>query len=172
VIEYEQNQGKGFALRKGVEAIDAAAYVVTDIDFPYTLESMLAVLTTIKEGKALIAAGNRNYDYYDNINSARSKISRLLRWLIRMLLKLPIDDTQCGLKAFHESIKPLFLAVKTNRYLFDLEFIVRATKVENNSIVPVAVELRKGIVLTKLPAFIIFQELNNFLRIILIRIRK
>ncbi len=169
IIEYEKNKGKGFALRKGVEAIEAATYMITDIDFPYTLESMMAISKTIQNGTGLIAAGNRNYNYYDNINSARSKISRLLRYFIRLLLNISIDDTQCGLKAFHASVKPLFLAVKTNRYLFDLELIVRAEKAKNISIVPVPVELRKGISLSRLPAFIIFQELGNFIRIILMR---
>ena len=49
VVSYEQNRGKGYALRQGVAATEADFYIVTDADFPYTPDSMLRVATTLRE---------------------------------------------------------------------------------------------------------------------------
>ena len=35
-INYKHNMGKGYAVRKGVEAAQGAYIIYTDIDFPYT----------------------------------------------------------------------------------------------------------------------------------------
>src|SRR5690606_7540672 len=45
VLSYPHNMGKGFALRTGVQRSLAAVIVYTDIDFPYTLDSMYRVIS-------------------------------------------------------------------------------------------------------------------------------
>ncbi|MCZ2355191.1 MAG: glycosyltransferase [Bacteroidia bacterium] len=46
-IGYPENQGKGYALRKGVSAVTSDYYIITDIDFPYTTASIAAILETL-----------------------------------------------------------------------------------------------------------------------------
>jgi glycosyltransferase involved in cell wall biosynthesis len=172
VHRFDSNQGKGAALRKGMSSITADYYLLTDIDFPYTTDSMLFIFTELIKPKGSdISAGNRSAAYYEKVPGFRAVLSRSLRSLIRRRLKLPFDDTQCGLKAMNEKGKQVFLSTKTNRYLYDLEFIVKASSNPSLKIKPVAVELRDGIVMRRMSPRILFQEASNFLKIILFRHR-
>lgn len=166
------NQGKGAALRFGIANVSADVYIVTDIDFPYTTDSILHILEALLQSDpADISAGNRSASYYDKVPGFRSLLSRSLRSLIRWRLQLPFDDTQCGLKGMNEKGKRIFLSTKTNRYLYDLEFIVKAASDPSLKIKPVAVQLREGIVMRRMSPGILLQEASNFLKIIFFRHR-
>ena len=168
-LENETNKGKGNALRKAVTAVTAKSYLLTDIDFPYRAESMLAVYKQVISTAVYIAAGSRNEVYYNKIGTGRQLLSKMLRFGIRSLFSISIDDTQCGLKGFSEKAKPVFLNCVTNRYLYDLEFIVRAHKEKELRIAAVPVQLREGIELRKMALHIILQEIKSFFNILKIR---
>ncbi len=169
ILHNEKNYGKGYTLRKAADAIQATCFMVTDVDLPYTTESMFAVYKELKTGTCDIAAGNRNKDYYKQIHGFRRNLSLLLRYFIRKRLNLFADDTQCGLKGFNETGKQLFLQTKINRYLFDLEFMVKACSSKTIRLQSVPVIVRNGIVLRRMPFKIIIQETGNFLRILFFR---
>lgn len=168
-LENETNKGKGHALRKAVTAVNAKSYLLTDIDFPYRAESMLVVYEQLSSTTVDIAAGSRNEVYYNKIGTCRQLLSKMLRFGIRSLFSISIDDTQCGLKGFSEKAKPVFLNCVTNRYLYDLEFIVRAHKEKQLRIVAVPVQLREGIELRKMALHILLQEIKSFFNILKIR---
>ncbi|MBK8555529.1 MAG: glycosyltransferase [Lewinellaceae bacterium] len=160
VVHYTENRGKGFALRQGVAASDADFHLVTDIDFPYTQDSMLRIASVVME-KGGIAAGNRDTAYYDKVPAFRRWLSRSLRWLLRNIFHQPIDDSQCGLKAFDQAGRAVFLQTGIDRFLFDLEFLMLANgKV---TITPVPVQLREGVVFSKVGWKILATEGRNFL---------
>ncbi len=160
VVDYQQNRGKGFALRQGVAGSDADFYLVTDADFPYTIESMIRVVRVLL-AQGGIAAGNRDTAYYERVPLFRKWLSQLLRWLLRHVLRQPIDDSQCGLKGFDNAGKALFLKTTIDRFLFDLEFLMLANgKVR---ITPVQVELRESVVFSKVGWKILATEGRNFL---------
>ncbi|MBI2730161.1 MAG: glycosyltransferase family 2 protein [Sphingobacteriales bacterium] len=165
IINNKVNKGKGNALRTGVAATVAGFYILTDIDFPYTNESMLAVYEGEKKG-ADVAMGTRDHLYYKNVSWYRAALSKMLRFFIRNLLKIPFDDTQCGLKGFNEKGKAVFLQTTINRYLFDLEFTMLAARNKNIKLVPLPVELRAGIRLSKMPLKILLQEAVNFIKLL------
>ncbi|MBL7827383.1 MAG: glycosyltransferase, partial [Saprospiraceae bacterium] len=82
VVSYEENRGKGYALRQGVQRSEADFHLITDADFPYTLESMKRIVESlIKNGG--IAAGNRDTAYYAHVPMFRRWISKILRWMLR-----------------------------------------------------------------------------------------
>src|SRR5690606_33159832 len=66
-IEYIDNKGKGFALRKGVAAADTEIIIYTDIDFPYSVASISELFNTIHTGGYDIAIGIKNDLYYANV---------------------------------------------------------------------------------------------------------
>lgn len=170
-LENEINMGKGYTLRKGVAMVSASFYILTDIDLPYQTESMLAVYNEL-QNKSTVAAGNRNDVYYNQIGNGRHLLSKFLRFTIRSLFGISIDDTQCGLKGFAAQAKPVFLSCVTNRYLYDLEFIVRAHKAKDISITPVPVQLREGIQLRNMAWRVLLQEIRSFFTILKIRYSK
>ena len=164
IISYDKNQGKGFALRTGVAAAAGQLIIYTDVDFPYTKESLRYVYNTLSNEQVDVVAGKRSDEYYTHLPPSRVRISLFLKFLIRSFLRIPIDDTQCGLKGFNQAGKKVFLSTSINRFLFDLEFIFLSAR-KNLSIKPVNVELREGFELSTMPWKILLQESGNFAKI-------
>lgn len=163
VVAYSENRGKGYALRQGVAAATGDYFIVTDADFPYTPASMRRIADTLITAGG-IAAGNRALAYYDQVPPFRRRLSQLLRWVLRTLLRLPVDDSQCGLKGFDEAGKSIFLKTRIERFLFDLEFLMLANGRIKVTAVPV--ELREGVVFSKIGFRILLTESVNFLRLV------
>ncbi len=161
-FSYHPNHGKGHALRAGVEASKGDFQIYTDIDFPYTDASFLAIFETLVSGTADIAAGIRDAEYYTHVPAARRFISKVLRWMLKTFLRIKIQDTQCGLKGFNAKGKQLFLQTRIDRFLFDLEFIFLASSTPDLKIVPVEVELKPGVVFSKARIGILLRESLNF----------
>lgn len=162
-ISYTENQGKGYALRKGVEAAKGDYIVYTDIDLPYTHESFLKVMEALKQGNDVVV-GIRSEEYYTHLPKSRVYISKFLRSLIRFFLRIPTDDTQCGLKGFNQKGREVFLSTTINRHLFDLEFVFLSAR-KKLKIKTVEVELRPEVVLSQMNWKILLQEFGNFLKI-------
>ncbi len=164
IISYAANKGKGYALREGTKAANGELIIYTDIDFPYTHQSFLKIYSALANDKVDVAMGVRNREYYEHIPKTRVRISKLLRFFIKKFLRIPSDDTQCGLKGFNQTGKEVFLQTTINRYLFDLEFIFLAAR-KKAVIKTVEVELRSGIQLSSMRWKILLQESGNFLKI-------
>lgn len=161
---YTKNKGKGYALRTGIKLSKADHCLVTDIDFPYTNQSMVNVVHSLLQHHGLII-GHRKADYYQKVPFFRRSLSKAFRLSLKLFLKIEVNDTQCGLKAMGLQAKQLFLKTKVNGYLYDLEHI---TLIEKNKI-PVSrvtVELKDGIQFTNMKPKILIKEFTNFMKII------
>jgi glycosyltransferase involved in cell wall biosynthesis len=163
VVSYAINRGKGYALRQGVAALEADGYLVTDADFPYDLPSMRRVVECLKAHGG-VAAGNRDAAYYDRVPGFRKQLSKTFRWFLRNVMRQPIADSQCGLKAFDAAGKAVFLQTTIDRFLFDLEFLMLASRAM--TVHPVPVELREGVVFSPMGMNVLATESGNFLHLI------
>lgn len=164
---YSQNKGKGFALRHGVRQANANFIIYTDIDFPFTNQSMLNVMDALVTHNYDVVAGFRNQDYYlKKMSGFRVLLSKAFRFFISKGLAMPITDTQCGLKGFNTAGKETFLQTTINRYLFDFEFIYQACRSKSLTVVPVAVELKENVQFSKMRFKIVLQELFNLLKVL------
>ena len=161
---YEQNRGKGHALRRGFRQSDAALAITTDIDFPYENESMVRVYEVLAEKGGLIL-GHRRGDYYNKVPLFRKMLSVSFRAALRLLLNLNVNDTQCGLKGLDKSAKAVFLQTEIPTYLYDLEF-VRKINLAGVPIHRVSVELKDSVVFTNMKFSILVAEFRNFLKIL------
>lgn len=165
-ITYKENKGKGYALRKGVKVSTSAYIIYTDIDWPYTENSMIGLINELsKDVDAVI--GTRNMDYHVHLPPARRKISRFLKKINSGLLRLKVNDTQAGLKGFRNNIRELFLKTTINRYLFDLEFIKLLSQSRNIKVIGYPVQLREGVKFSKMNSKILLSEAGNFLVVLL-----
>lgn len=160
------NKGKGAALRKGV-ALSKADYVIfTDIDFPYTFDSLLSLSHRLLDNKQDIVVGYRPESYYNSTPGQRKRVSKLLRWVNKNIFRLPVSDTQCGLKGFNIKGKKAFLETTINRYLFDLEFLMIATKKNHKlKVSPQEVTLREGVIFSTLNTWIYLTEIGNIFKL-------
>lgn len=128
-ISYPENRGKGYALRKGMEASCSSMAIYTNWNFPYDLESMRSVIKRLEEGYDVVV-GARNNDFY------RHAGLDLLRWIVSIFLWLQnwvvlgirISDTQGGLTGMSRKGKGLLLKTRINQFLFDTEFIYLASR--------------------------------------------
>lgn len=168
-IQRNENKGKGYTLREGVGKTESAKVVYTDIDFPYERQSLLAVIRALDQSD--VAIGVRSEEYYHNMPPIRVWVSKGLRLCIRLFLRIPTDDTQCGLKGFNTKGKTVFLSTTIDRYLFDLEFVFLASR-EKLNIQKVPVRLKEGIFLSNLNFEILWREARNFLKVFVTAIFK
>jgi glycosyltransferase involved in cell wall biosynthesis len=163
-ISYPENRGKGHALRQGVRQSTADFIIYTDIDWPYTEESMIGLIYKLVYD-ADVVVGIRDQAYYAQLPPARRRISIALRKINAKMLRLKVDDTQAGLKGFRSNIKDVFLSSTIDRYLFDLEFIFLLSGSKEIVLSGYPIMLRPGITFPKMNWKILFQEAGNFINI-------
>ncbi len=167
LIQYAQNRGKGYALRQGVKAVSADLMIYTDIDFPYTEASFMAIYQGLVAGNEVVP-GHRGDAYYLNTPFFRKLISKFLRWTLKTFLRLPTDDSQCGIKGFNKKGAEVFLATKIDRFLFDLEFIKLASR-RKLAIQKAEVTLKPDVVFSKVSLKILAREAVNFFKVVFSR---
>jgi len=163
-ISYALNKGKGFALREGVKETKTDLIIYTDIDFPYTLKSIEAMIVELQNGSE-VTLGHRGENYYKKTPWFRKIISKSLRLFLKTFLRLPTDDSQCGIKGFNSIGKQAFLDTNIDRFLFDLEFIKLASRRKMNC-KTVDVTLKPNVVFSKVNLKILVTEALNFLKVL------
>jgi glycosyltransferase involved in cell wall biosynthesis len=169
---YVRNKGKGAALRMGMEHSNADFAIYTDIDFPYTTDSFLSIWNALHTGEQDVVAGVKNAAYYAQVPTGRKLISRLLRSMIRIFLRIPISDTQCGLKGMNAAGRTVFCSTTIERYLFDLEFIYLSAHTRNLRMQAIPIELKDGTRFSRMNPRVLLEESLNFVRIIFRRIAR
>jgi glycosyltransferase involved in cell wall biosynthesis len=167
-VKYEVNHGKGYAVRQGAALAEGDIIIYTDIDFPYTTQSITNIYTTLKNNECDVAAGVKNEDYYKHVPFSRRVISKNFRRLIKVFLSIPITDTQCGLKGFKKELKSLFLKTTIERYLFDLEFIRNSYK-KGFRVKAIPIEIKPEVTFRIINYRVLLPELLNFVKLLLQR---
>jgi glycosyltransferase involved in cell wall biosynthesis len=164
IVEYEANRGKGHALRRGVAEASTDYVIFTDVDFPYSHESFMRIWEALAAGSD-VAIGHRDASYYAHVPFVRRVISRSFRFVVERTFRLRTSDTQSGLKGFNARGRDYFLATRTDRYLFDLEFVHACSRDPRLRLTPVPVELNPGVTFRRMSPRVLFLELVNLLRI-------
>ena len=163
-VDYKENRGKGYALRQGVAKVESGLIIYTDIDFPYEEESLLSLYKTLKEGHDAVL-GHRGQEYYSKTPFFRKIISKTLRWILKVFLRLPTDDSQCGIKGFNSNGAKVFMDTRIDRFLFDLEFIKLCAK-RKLDIKKAEVELKPNVIFSKVNFRILAAESLNFFKVL------
>lgn len=161
---YDENQGKGYAIRYGVGKSLEDNIIFTDVDFPYGTSSILEMVEKLENGADLVLA-LRNESYYSNISTSRKIISKILKLTIKTFFRVPISDTQGGLKALSLKAKNQLLNTTINRYLFDLELVKLCSK-QKLKIIGIGCTLKPNIILSSVGLNILKNEFSNFIKIL------
>ncbi len=128
VITYHPNRGKGYAVKKGVEACHGKYILFTDADNSTRIEEFDKFYPHLKEHGVVI--GSRYLP--ESLIVIRQPwyrvfIGRFANWLIQFFLLDGLKDTQCGFKAFqHHAAKAIFSRLKVARFGFDIEVLAIA----------------------------------------------
>jgi glycosyltransferase involved in cell wall biosynthesis len=168
ILQYTKNKGKGFALRYGMQQSTAPFKLYTDLDFPFMLDSMIQIITALSNG-ADIVLGKREKSYVQQLYPYRKFLSKLSKVFNESFLRMKTTDTQGGLKAFNENGQAIFLKTKINRYLFDTEFILLASKQKNISVQEISIATKPGIHLSEMGFSVLKKEIVGVFRLLKIQ---
>lgn len=165
LISYEENRGKGYAVKRALKNSEADYFVYTDIDFPFETKGIVEAFRELKKG-ADVVAGQRIRVSKEGLRFKRVFFSVIWRFFVKFFMRLPVRDTQCGLKGLSKKGKGLLLKTRLNRYLFDFEFIVRSIKSPDIKIQEIVVDPKPGIEPTQIKLRIFLLELIDIFRVL------
>jgi len=127
VIRYEQNRGKGHAVKVGLQAAKADIALFTDADLSTPIEEMPKLVDPIRTGEFDVTFGSRALDRSligTHQPWRREQGGKVMNLIIRTMSGLPFADTQCGFKAFNMTkFRPLLDLMTIDRFGFDVEFL-------------------------------------------------
>jgi dolichyl-phosphate beta-glucosyltransferase len=127
VIRYEENRGKGYAVRTGLAAAKADIALFSDADLSTPIEEMSKLIVPIRDGEYDVTFGSRGLDLSTigtHQSWLRERGGRFMNLVIRTMSGLPFADTQCGFKAFNMTrYRPLLDVMTIDRFGFDVEFL-------------------------------------------------
>jgi glycosyltransferase involved in cell wall biosynthesis len=165
VVHSAVQQGKGAAVRRGLEARDADYYAFTDSDYPFRPESFQAVVEELLRGADLVF-GKRSAAYRRNLPKSRKRISTVLEFFNRHALGLKHPDTQCGLKGFSQKGRDLALQTQSKGFLLDLELALLAGRAPDLNWTAVYVETREGLEFSKMNSSTLGRELLELMKLL------
>lgn len=166
-INSEVNQGKGGALRDAVRQTTGKWVIYTDADYPYLIANAVEMFHLLSSDAADVVVGVRDEQYYDQLPLGRKIFSLSLKVMNYLFFpQLKVKDTQSGLKGFNQKGKEIFLKTRIPAFLFDMEFLVLASKRPDIRIQWIYVQAREGIVFSTMRAKTILTELANFASIL------
>jgi glycosyltransferase involved in cell wall biosynthesis len=169
-IDLQINQGKGGALRDAVRQTTGKWVIYTDADYPYLIDNAVEMFRLLSTDAADVVVGVRDEQYYDQLPLGRKIFSLSLKLMNYVFFpQLKVKDTQSGLKGFNQKGKEIFLKTRIPAFLFDMEFLVLASKRSDIRIEWIYVQAREGIVFSTMRAKTILTELANFASILFSR---
>lgn len=133
IVHMEKNVGKAEAVRAGAlslyqdSSIDYIGFI--DADLSTDFNDFKALVQTLKDDEKLeMVYGSRNKEESQHVdrNFFRNIFSKIIKTFIYLILRLPIEDTQCGAKVFkRELIGIAFMTPFLTRWLFDIEIFIK-----------------------------------------------
>lgn len=165
IAEYDMwGQGKGMTLKRGSLKATGDYIVWIDADYelpPEQIKNLFAVNTDIVVGCKLHKDSKVDY------TPIRRMVSLICYWITKLLFRLPIHDTQTGLKLFKKEVLDRVLPLTHIKgYAFDVEVLVLAKKMGYTiGEIPVTVKSKEGqSSITLVSLWITFWDMISILR--------
>ncbi len=132
VVGYEQNRGKGCAVRTAMLEADGDILLFTDSDLAYGTDVIkTAVDRFAAEPDADLVIGSRNLsaDGYEGYTPLRKLASKTYIKVLSIVGGFKLSDSQCGFKAFRrDAAKRIFPLCETDGFAFDFEILLFASR--------------------------------------------
>jgi dolichol-phosphate mannosyltransferase len=145
LISNERNHGKGYALRRGLKDVCGDIVITMDADGSHRPEDIRRLIEPLMNGADVVMGsrftGRREKDATKKLNIFGN---RLFNFLIRILTKKRITDSQTGFRAFKKSVLKE-IEITCNGYDVETEVTVKTLK--NGFIVleePISFDKRKN----------------------------
>lgn len=128
IISYMPNGGKGVALRTGMRYVldecPGLEYIVTaDSDGQHTVKDVLRMVDSLSENHEGLLLGSRDFSGADIPVKSRLG-NRITSAVFLLLYGRWVGDTQTGLRGFHRELLPTMIAVKGDRYEYEMNMLI------------------------------------------------
>lgn len=132
VVGYENNKGKGFAVKTAMLASAGDIVMFTDADLAYGTDVIKQMADTFDANpESLLVIGSRNLteDGYSNYTMLRKIASKAYIKVLCIVGGFKLSDSQCGCKGFRrEAVDQIFPRLEVNGFAFDFEALLWASK--------------------------------------------
>lgn len=120
------NLGKGGALREGFAASSGDRVVFIDADLDLHPRQLQVFFDCMRNEEASVVIGSKRHPqsklYYP---FHRKVVSAVYFFLVKLMFRLPIHDTQTGMKLFErEVLERVFPQMLVKKFAYDLELLV------------------------------------------------
>ena len=134
IISYTPNQGKGVALRAGMkyllEECPEQRYIITaDSDGQHTVTDVLRMVESLHKNHQGLLLGSRDFSG-DNVPSKSRVGNRLTSVVFKILYGRWVSDTQTGLRGFERALLPTMIAVKGDRYEYEMNVLIECVSLK------------------------------------------
>ncbi len=135
VLNYDVNQGKGFALNIG--ALNAVSDYVVFLDGDSQINiNVLGHFILALDHADIVIGSKLHPDSVVDVPVLRRFLSLGFNILVRLLTGINLWDTQVGFKAFRrETLRDIMKLVSVRKYAFDVEVLAIATLLKKRIIV-------------------------------------
>ena len=123
------NRGKGYAVRTGALAAHGDVVLFSDADLSTPIEEVEKMLPLVERGYDLVIGSRAHADaeIRQHQPAYREGAGKLFNVLVRVAVRLPFHDTQCGFKLFRRKpLLPILRRMEIDRFAFDVELIAFA----------------------------------------------
>ncbi|MGI8460345.1 MAG: glycosyltransferase [Solirubrobacterales bacterium] len=130
IVTYPENLGKGFALIEGAKSARGDLVLFVDADLEVHPRQVAALYQALIRSEADVVIGSKLHaDSTIDYPLKRRILSRGYYVLVRTLFRLPVHDTQTGLKLYRtEVLRRVAGRILVKRFAFDLEALVNADR--------------------------------------------
>lgn len=128
LLRNETNLGKGGALREGFAESTGDRVVFLDADLDLHPSQLQVFFDCMRDTDAGVVIGSKRHPRSKlHYPLHRKIVSAVYFFLIKLLFRLPIHDTQTGMKLFErEVLDKVFPLMLVKRFAYDLELLVLA----------------------------------------------
>ena len=128
-IDKPNNEGKGSALRTGIEKASGDVIGVQDADFEYELEDIPSVLAPIIKGRADVVFGSRYKNSQTVHRTFHYLVNRILTMFSNLCSGLYLSDMETCYKFFRAEIIQN-VKLESNRFGFEPEITAKVARLK------------------------------------------
>lgn len=128
IVDFSVNGGKGHALKAGFDYVKGDFVVFLDSDLDLHPKQLHNLIDIMRERDVDVVIGSKRHPQSQlNYPFSRKIISNIYALILWLLFRLPLRDTQTGLKVFkYKVLKEVFPKILCKRYAFDVEVLANA----------------------------------------------
>lgn len=138
LIRNPSNKGKGYSLRRGIEAANGEHILLTDTDLATPIEEF-SKLWKHRDNDVVIGSRKADGQRARGVSLDRQIAGYIFSELVRLVLSPGLQDTQCGFKLLKKDVKPIASSCVLDGFVFDAE-LLKLCRIKGLSIREVGVD--------------------------------